>query len=453
MKPLKALNKNTILLLIGQLISQLGDKVISLGLSWMFVKNHLEHHLPWYLLVCVLPSLLLVGDIGPRVSRIGYLRTVVWTDLARALLFLIVALLVWWLPSQPTNNIYLLVIYTMGFINGFLGAYFAAGVTSLPTQIAKDETLEALNGLMNSFSAGAGILGLALGALLYEWVGLAGVMLINGLSFLIAVIFSLKIRIANSDDAKPEKAEVIHPIDSDRVGLVERESRDMHADQILAKSATLEKTAGRSSFEIFMQESFIRTLLLSFFSFNFFATPLMVYVPIYAERVFSAGARGVSILEVSLSLGLIFGGLGVGFFSLQRFRLSRVIFILYVLFAFNFLGFGFAKNLWVGSAVLFVVGCVVAWLNVQFLTFFQKQASAQDLASVMTAVNVVSQASLPLSFIVLGFLLPLASPKAVFMLSAFGMTLVALVTAYFVSFFENRENRTRPTISTEGTLC
>ena len=56
-------------LFFGQLISQACDKMMSIGLVWMFAQKYSETLLPWFLGFSALPHLLLAWKAGPWATR------------------------------------------------------------------------------------------------------------------------------------------------------------------------------------------------------------------------------------------------------------------------------------------------------------------------------------------------------------------------------------------------
>lgn len=80
-------NRDWVKLLGGQLISQLCDRMMSLGLVWIISTQMSVSWVPWFLAIGALPHLVLGWKAGAFASRFGTLKTVVWMDLLRGALF------------------------------------------------------------------------------------------------------------------------------------------------------------------------------------------------------------------------------------------------------------------------------------------------------------------------------------------------------------------------------
>jgi hypothetical protein len=69
--------------------------------------------------------------------------------------------------------------------------------------------------------------------------------------------------------------------------------------------------------------------------------------------------------------------------------------------------FSFSKSTIEASCLLFLIGILSTFLNVQVLTYFQTSLKEHEVPSIMVAVNIISAASMPLSFAISGILFPI----------------------------------------------
>ena len=190
-------DQNSSRLFVGQFISQICDKMMTLGLVWVISQEQSIQMIPWFLAIGALPHLLLASSGGKLVQRIGVLRTLIHTDVLRGIIFLLVGLL--WLAYFKHHSLTTLFILT--FVSNLLGALFNIAVFTLPGLMPKKELVPQLTAMVDScFSLGT-VVGPAISALLYPWLGLSGLLVLNGLSYLLAAGLEGGIRL---DPADPE---------------------------------------------------------------------------------------------------------------------------------------------------------------------------------------------------------------------------------------------------------
>lgn len=83
---------NSVKLFIGQMSSQVCERIMSIGLVWFLMEQFGAIIVPWYLAVGALPHLLLLHRTPRWVDRLGALRCLYLTDFLRGLLFIIAAM-------------------------------------------------------------------------------------------------------------------------------------------------------------------------------------------------------------------------------------------------------------------------------------------------------------------------------------------------------------------------
>lgn len=110
-------DRNARLLVVGQLASQICDRMALIGILWFFASEGGETLIPWYLATGGLPHLMLAWWAGFIINALGALRVVIWADLLRGLAFLAVAGLLEVLPHN-TNIIMLFALTLVGNIGG-----------------------------------------------------------------------------------------------------------------------------------------------------------------------------------------------------------------------------------------------------------------------------------------------------------------------------------------------
>jgi hypothetical protein len=218
--------------------------------------------------------------------------------------------------------------------------------------------------LIDSCFSFGNVLGPLVSAVAYSLTGLAGMLLINALSYLFSALLALGIKVKESADATASPP---------AVGVR----------------------------EVLKKQPVIAGMLITFLLMNLFLGPLMIFMPWYARNVYTSGISGFARLEACLGVGTVLGGALLSFVHLPGALWKRVALSLGSM-AIAYLLFTFTKDLLLGCACLVLLGFFLAVANVITLTFFQTAPESQNVATVMGLVNLISVASLPISMGVVG---------------------------------------------------
>ena len=183
-------NPNSARLLVGQLLSQVCDKMMSLGLVWVICASFSVHWVPWFLAIGALPHLLLSWKAGEWASSFGPLKTVVWTNALRGIIFLGAGFI--WSHVHADHQIALL--FAMTFAANIASSLFNPAILSLPGLLTGTDGIQQLTAAIDSSFSLSNIVGPALAAILYPWLGMPGLLLLNGLSYFIAAAAASGVR-------------------------------------------------------------------------------------------------------------------------------------------------------------------------------------------------------------------------------------------------------------------
>jgi len=152
----------------------------------------------------------------------------------------------------------------------------------------------------------------------------------------------------------------------------------------------------------------IARMLGSFLFLNLVFTPILVMIPWYVQNIYGGNSSGLALIEGSMGLGAFLTGLYLSLASFQIEGAKRISMISIVSFLFGlfFLFFAFSKFIWQGGIVLFAIGILSTFLNIQVLTYFQTALKVEEIPAIMTVVNIISAASVPLSLGFSGLVFP-----------------------------------------------
>ncbi len=170
-----------LLLWQGQLVSAVGDMVYQVALGfWVLAFTGSTAVMGLVIAAGFIPRALISPFAGVLVDRANRKLLLVLMDFIRGVAVLIVALAAFggWL-NVP-------IIVTAAVIIGLCAAFFDPSVTSTIPSIAKREHLVQVNSLFAINQTGAGIIGNALGGILFAALGAPVLFLINGVSYLVS---------------------------------------------------------------------------------------------------------------------------------------------------------------------------------------------------------------------------------------------------------------------------
>jgi DHA3 family macrolide efflux protein-like MFS transporter len=378
-------DRNAALLCSGQLVSQVCDKMMTVGLVWALLERASAPAVAWFLAVSALPHLLLALHAGRWTAAFGPLKTVVAADAARAAVF--VALAALWPRVAAERQVPAL--FAAAFAANAAGALFNPAIMALPVSLAAPQRLQALNALVDTSFSLANVAGPACSALLYPLVGLRGLLLFNGLSYAFAA--------ALESGVKPRASSA-------------------------GSGADIEKADGIAA--VLRGDRLVRFMLGGFLAMNLFFAPLLAFLPLFARSAYGGTIGTLASLESSLSGGTLLATAGLSVLAPSAglgARLSAGM----VLTAAAYLGFVLTRAPWQGCLCLGALGFFLAASNVFILTLLQTRSRPENAPVVMSLVNVISTASLPLSMGVLGLLVGRFDPRRLALFCALSLALVA----------------------------
>ncbi len=382
----------------GQAISQACDKMMTVGLIWVIAGMGSLRLVPWFLAAGALPHLLLSRSAAKAIARLGTLRVVVAADAARGVIYLAAWAL--WPELSRTAQPAMSLLFAVAILANAGSALFNPAILSLPMSLprAEEGLLQPLTALIDScFSLGA-IAGPLAAALLYPWLGLAGLFLANGLSYFLAAFLESKIK---TSQGGPNPG----------------------ADP--APRAPAKIREGRIALE---DDRLIHFLLGAFFLMNLAFTPILAFLPLFTKVLFHGGIATLSGMEASLGLGMAAGSLLLSILRAEGRSGTRIISsllaisLMYLLFALNHVPS-------LACIVLFGLGLSLSVLNVTLLALFQSRPQEHEVPVVMGWVNLISVGALPLSMAFMGGLIEKMDLGALALGCACALLALSLATA------------------------
>jgi hypothetical protein len=151
------------------------------------------------------------------------------------------------------------------------------------------------------------------------------------------------------------------------------------------------------------------------------------------EKVYKGDSSSLAVIEGAMGLGAFLTGVAISLLHFEikeaiRFKMISLIVFFFGLF---FLVFSFSQFTWQGALVIFAIGSLSTFLNIQVITYLQTAVEQAYVPAVMTTVNLISSASLPFTFIFLGLVIPYIHVPLFFKICS----LIVIVMSFFATSF------------------
>ena len=389
-------DSNAYTVFISQLLSTICDKMMSIGLVWYLTTEYSINIVPWFLAVSFLPHIFMSFYSSKIINKYGTLKTVIATEYFRGVVLLALFGILFFIPEKSTA--FLTALFAAAFLVGIGSSVFNPAILSLPPVLVEEDKVPALNALLDTSFSISNILGAACSIVLLNIFDIKGLVLINAISFIAAAIMQGRVKIKTHEAALVSDTKNLGPL------------------------AVLKKYP------------VIKRMLMSFLFINLVFTPILVMIPWYVENVFKGNGSDLAWIEAAMGAGALLTGmyLSLSSFSVRAEKRIGMIAIVCFLFGLFFQVFSFSKTTVEASFLLFLIGILSTFLNVQVLTYFQTSLHEHEVPSIMVAVNIISAASMPLSFAISGVLFPIVDIPRFALICGLLTMLIAFVLPSFL---------------------
>ncbi len=346
-------DRNFGLLLLGQLVSQLGENLNKIALLWfvyLFTKS------PGALIVVgvlqTLPPMLFFWANGVLLDRYPKRRTMIVVDAVRGALVLVIPAL--YLLHELTLPLLYLLVFLVATASGIFGP---ALYSVVPLMVEEPRRVSA-NALMQTTGQVGMLVGPLLGGVLSALYNPVFVMVVNGATFLVSALFLLFIAIREIPD--PE----IPPVSGLSGVLLE---------------------VGEGIRFIFSRNPLFFGLFVIMALYGLISGPVTLLLPVLSKTVLHAGATG---------FGMLLSAYGVGMLLSSILLTVRPPENLFRWIAGGFLSGGFVMLLLAGSSrtgvdlvYMLLFGMAVSVVNPLAHTLMQNHAPSRMLSRVLTTMS------------------------------------------------------------------
>jgi len=355
----------------GQAISLLGSQMVQFALIWWLTKKTGSATvLTTATLVGILPSVVLGPFVGALVDRWNRRKILLIADSSIALVTLVLA----YLFSVGLVEVW--VIYLMLFLRALGGGFHHPAMSASTSLMVPKEQLTRIQGLNQTLHAGLNIVSAPLGALLLEILDVQGILLIDVVTALFAIIPLFFIAIP-----QPEKKAVSQ-------------------ERNLAKSVWQDFLEGLRYVKKWPGLLFLIVMALSI---NMIITPAFSLLPLLVRSHFSGEALQLGWLNSSFGIGAIVGGVLLGIWGGFKKKIhTSLLGIILLAVGLAVMGFTPGTLLPMAIAGIFIVGMGIPMANGPLNAIVQAAVDPAMQGRVITLLSSLATAMSPLGLIVAG---------------------------------------------------
>ncbi|WP_427338901.1 MFS transporter [Caloranaerobacter sp. DY30410] len=403
-------NKNYSKLFWGKFVSDIGSQFYMFSLAWYLLSLTSSAVIVGYFLSFRLLLYVISAPIGGAISdRLDRIRVLIYCDFIRGLSIFINLLVI-----IKTGDISLILIslYISTAIHVLCDALFIPSSTAaIRFVISKKELTDGYSFiyLINNVKR---ILGIFFAGALYKLIGIEGIMLFNGISFVISGIFEKFINV----NTKEENYNKI------RLKLILSDLKD--GMEFLLKLKPLFFVTMISIFSNFVYEPLARN------GFTYFFNQLVKVDPIYLSTAASFTAIG-SIIMTKFIGDYDFDNIINHYYRGITFKTIYVV-LLVINMVFFLVGTSHFMLFFIIHLILQACyGVIIVYINVPTLVYMQKEVPSYMIGKVDSFITTFSMAIMPISTIIGSYIIDKINFLTLAIITVLAMNIIWIIYTIF----------------------
>ncbi len=409
--------KSYLLFLIGQVQSQLGSIIVQFVIIlWITLEYQSTFYLGLASFVGFAPMVIASLFTGVLVDRYNRKIIIVIVDAIQALVTLILVYLFW---TEMVTIIHILLI--LG-IRAFLQAFHMPATEAIvPLMVPKDK-LSQINGLRQFSDGASGAIGPVLAIFLLNYWEIRVILLLDPLTFILAIIPVLIIKIP-----APKKK-------------MEKKENPSFKNEFSEGISFILKKPG------------LLPLVLLFSVINFFFNPLLVLLPMFIIQTHAKGKDEIAFMMVLLQIGYIAGSILMMVWKGFKRKISGTMLAMVGIFIgmliitiippesefFYIIGIGFS-----------VVGLTLVILNATILTLYHSVIPPEKLGRFTAVRRTIIWFTIPVSSLFSGIIAEYLDIRLIFF-SCVVLALIAIVYSWLMTKLPELEHHMAKPYADDG---
>ena len=397
----------------GQALSLVGSAAVQFALVWWLTQETGSATiLATASLVAFVPQVLLGPFAGVLVDRWSRRWTMFLADGGIALATLLLAYLFW------TESIQIWHIYVLMFVRSLGGAFHGPAMQASTSLMVPHEHLTRVQGINQMLEGGLGIIGAPLGALLLAALPMQGILAVDVVTALFAIIPLLFIAVP-----QPEKS----------------------AEELQTGQKTPYWTQMRQGLAYVWAWPGILMLMLLAMLVNFVLTPVISLLPLLVSDYFGGGAWEFGLMQSMFGVGIIVGGLALGAWGGFKKRIfTSLVGMVGLGVGISLIGLAPANLFWLAVVGGFVGGSMIAMVNGPVRAILQIAVAPDMQGRVMSLIVSLATAMTPLGLMLAGPLADQFGVRPWFIVAGVATVLVGLSGFLIPALLNVEDGRSAP---------
>lgn len=392
----------------GQALSLVGSAAVQFALVWWLTQETGSATiLATASLVAFLPQVLLGPFAGVLVDRWSRRWTMFLADGLIALATLLLAYLFWIEAIQIWH------IFALMFVRSLGGAFHGPAMQASTSLMVPREHLTRVQGINQMLEGGLGIIGAPLGALLLAALPMQGILAVDVVTALFALIPLLFIAVP-----QPEKS----------------------AEEAASGKKTAYWTQMRQGLAYVWAWPGILLLMLLAMLVNFVLTPVISLLPLLVSDYFGGGAWEFGLMQSIFGVGIIVGGLVLGAWGGFKKQIYTSLMGLTGLgLGIGLTGLAPANFFWLAVVGGFLSGSMIAMTNGPIRAILQMAIAPEMQGRVFSLIGSLASAMTPIGLVLAGPLADRFGERPLF-IAAGMITVLAGLAGFFIPALLNVED-------------
>ncbi|MFL0250544.1 MFS transporter [Clostridium neuense] len=389
-------NKSYFLLILGQIISSFGSEMYLIALTLLVLKNNGKgSSISMLYIIMLIPSIAFGPFIGILVDRMSKKKLLITADLARGILCIVSILFI--------KNI--VVLYIFIFMQSIFGVVFGPSLRTAMVKIVDRDKLTIANSLYAFLDNTSRLIGPSLGGILVIIIGYKSIFLINGVSFIIASIFTIFIRI------------------NEKISI---------SEDAVIRSKYAEYLKNFKEGVSYINKSNLIKFVIIFFALAMISIgALSVLNVLIINDVLKYSSAQYGIIMGIYSGGLIFGSLIAGKIA-DKYNELTIMIIGVGIYGVFYIGFTSINLFFVTALFIFLNGIISSCIDISYETYLQKEVNEEMQGRVFSIDISIGNCITILSMGSIGFVSELCGVRTISLLLAIYLGILALVSYRFI---------------------
>ena len=272
------LNKNFMLVIIGEFISLFGTTIFVFAVGWHILsvtKSGVQMGI--ILMLGIIPNILLSPFMGIIADKKNRRNIMILMNIIGGVIILLLALIIYWGVLKIWS------FYITVFLISICSSVFGPAASAIIPNLVETEQLPKANAMNQFVSSFCAIIGLVFGGLFYDSLGLILMVILNAASFFIAAFVEMFIQL--------------------KVSIVHKKEKNKHIfSRVIADV--------REGIEFVKSKNALLFLMIIFSFANLILDPIIaIYIPYTFNVIIKSNSSHLAIVEGALSFGSLLGAI------------------------------------------------------------------------------------------------------------------------------------------------